>query len=74
MSIDSVKCVEGTEWAYALSLFGLPTGVHVVDQEDQPYGSVRRCCNRCGRMAAGAFAYVDSVTDWNTLPKRSRCS
>lgn len=68
-----VKLPPGTAWAYCLSLFGLPRGVHVVDQHDQPYGSARRCCNRCGRMKAGEFVFVDSIADWNALPTANRC-
>ena len=69
-----VKFPSDQVWAYCLSLFGLPRGVHVVDQEGQPYGSVRRCCNRCGQMVSGAFIYVDSIADWNKIPVASRCA
>lgn len=61
-------------WAYCLGLFGLPRHVHVVDQEGQSYGSVRRCCNRCGLMATGTFMYVNAIADWNRLPAASRCT
>ena len=28
--------------------------LHLVTQRDQPYGSVRRCCEKCGAMVHGA--------------------
>lgn len=46
---------------------------HVIDQADQPYGSVRQCCNRCGRMRAPGMLVVDSVAAWSGLPPERRC-
>jgi hypothetical protein len=43
--------------------------VHVRSQEDQPYGSERRCCSHCGIMLWGESSppYVDNWTDWRAL-------
>ena len=48
--------------------------VHVLSQEDQPYGSERRSCNHCCRMLGGSSSapYVDNLTDWRARP--DRCS
>lgn len=51
--------------------------VHILTQEDQPYGSERRCCNRCGIWlgpdSAGQLPfYVLDWDDFNTLP--NNCS
>lgn len=48
--------------------------VHVLSQENQPYGSERRCCNHCGVMLWGPSSppYVDNWTDWRERP--DRCS
>lgn len=50
-----------------------PTNVHVIDQSDQPYGSERRCCNRCGAMAVTGMWIVYSIAEWNELPAEQRC-
>jgi hypothetical protein len=44
--------------------------LHILSQEDQPYGSTRRCCNHCGIMIWGPTApiYVDNWTDWRSAP------
>jgi hypothetical protein len=44
--------------------------VHLLSQEDQPYGSERRCCNHCGVMIWGASPplHVDSWSDWRANP------
>jgi hypothetical protein len=48
--------------------------IHILSQEGQPYGSERRCCNRCGVMIWGASApaYVDNWTDYEASP--NNCS
>ncbi len=48
------------------------TIVHILSQENQPYGSVRRCCNYCGVMIWGASAppHVDNWDDWRANPSR----
>jgi len=28
--------------------------LHLMTQDNQPYGSTRRCCERCGRMIWGS--------------------
>lgn len=42
--------------------------VHVRSQDDQPYGSERRCCNHCGIMLWGSSSppFVDNWTDWRS--------
>lgn len=47
--------------------------VHVIDQTGQPYGSERRCCNRCGAMAVPGMQYVESTEEWWALPNDQRC-
>ena len=44
--------------------------LHVRSQDDQPYGSERRCCNHCGIMLWGGSSppYVDNWTDWRAHP------
>jgi hypothetical protein len=32
------------------SIDATPEPLHLVTQRGQPYGSVRRCCEQCGRM------------------------
>ncbi len=46
--------------------------VHILSQENQPYGSERRCCNHCGVMIWGASAplHIDNWTDWRVHPNR----
>lgn len=43
-----------------------PEPLHLVTQRDQPYGSVRRCCEWCGRMCWPDMAM--SAKRWTTLP------
>ena len=43
--------------------------LHLVTQTGQPYGSVRRCCERCGRMCwrgqeGSAQRWTDSAAEW----------
>ena len=53
--------------------------VHVIDQSGQPYGSVRRCCNRCGVMQTPDMIFVDSIDEWDKradncrTPRRAIC-
>lgn len=44
--------------------------MHVLSQEEQPYGSSRRCCNHCGIMiwTPPLPTYVDNWTDWRAHP------
>ena len=51
--------------------------VHLLDQSGQPYGSERRCCNRCGimiwpeqqaRLGTPMPVYVDNEADYNAAP------
>ena len=50
-----------------------PSNIHVIDQSGQPYGSERRCCNRCGAMAVPGMWIVHSIAEWNELPEEQRC-
>jgi hypothetical protein len=50
-----------------------PLLTHVIDQSGQPYGSERRCCNRCGQMVVPGMIVVDSVAEWSDLPPERRC-
>jgi hypothetical protein len=36
--------------------------LHIVDQSGQPYGSVRRCCNKCG-LSVYAFGDGDKYAE-----------
>lgn len=44
----------------------MKTVVHLVTQFGQPYGSVRRCCERCGIMTIGKDAppHTDDPEVW----------
>lgn len=49
--------------------------LHIVDQSGQPYGSVRRCCSRCGKMcwpgvAGSATRWVDDWAEYDEHPDR----
>lgn len=39
--------------------------LHVVDQEGQPYGSTRRCCNMCGTALFHDMRYVATCAEWH---------
>jgi hypothetical protein len=39
--------------------------VHLMTQGKPPYGSVRRCCERCGEMI---LPFTDQVDTFNALP------
>ena len=48
------------------------TIVHLITQRDQPYGSVRRCCERCGVSflpAPAGHKYSDEHSFYNNLPE-----
>lgn len=47
--------------------------VHLVTQRNQPYGSVRRCCEICGRMCwpgkeGSARVWTDDQATWEKHP------
>ena len=44
--------------------------VHLITQRDQPYGSVRRCCERCGAMHGLGYelTHVTNEVAFHTLP------
>jgi hypothetical protein len=37
--------------------------LHLVTQRDQPYGSRRKCCEKCGKMC-GPFVPVQNDVRW----------
>lgn len=43
--------------------------LHLITQDDQPYGSVRRCCEMCGCMKSAALGVF---TDDRALFARAR--
>jgi hypothetical protein len=43
--------------------------VHLMTQRDQPYGSARKCCERCGVLVAGNKWFVDEEETFNDLPE-----
>lgn len=48
-----------------------PVVVHLKTDRNQPYGSERRCCERCGIMiwlGPEVPPWVDNETDYNSLP------
>jgi hypothetical protein len=58
------------EWATELAK---KEPLHIVSQADQPYGSVRRCCSRCGRMCwpgmkGSAIRWTDDWKAWEAAP------
>lgn len=51
--------------------------LHIVDQSGQPYGSVRRCCNECGRMCwpgmvGSATRWTDDWNEWSDAEDNCR--
>lgn len=46
--------------------------MHLRTQDDQPYGSVRKCCERCGlAFFAATYEYeTDSIAEYNAHPDR----
>jgi hypothetical protein len=47
------------------------TVLHLKTQRNQPYGSERRCCERCGTMCWGASSptLTDEQDVWNNPPE-----
>jgi hypothetical protein len=41
--------------------------LHIVTQRDQPYGSVRKCCERCGHYS-NSMDFTDNPDLWNEPP------
>ena len=41
----------------------MKTTIHLVTQRDQPYGSVRRCCEICGLATSAMNGRVHAWTD-----------
>lgn len=52
--------------------------VHLITQRDQPYGSVRRCCELCGaygKIDGKTHFYVETETEFSKLPEgHIRCN
>jgi len=51
--------------------------LHLVTQDNQPYGSERRCCERCGRMCwrgmkGAAMRWTDDRKFWNAAADTCR--
>lgn len=40
--------------------------LHLVTQRNQPYGSVRRCCENCGAMVDGKIIFTDDEKYYET--------
>jgi hypothetical protein len=51
---EIAKMLEVADAANAPPGEGSKTVLHLVTQENQPYGSERRCCQECGIMTIGA--------------------
>ena len=50
----------------------MSTTLHLMTQRDQPYGSVRRCCEMCGLMMVNRpYSFWQSHT-WTDEPKHYR--
>ena len=43
--------------------------LHLMTQRDQPYGSVRRCCEECGLMMVARPAEFWKQHTWTDEPK-----
>lgn len=71
--IDALVSAQGETLKAVASAPARSPPTHVIDQADQPYGSERRCCNRCGRMLVPGMIVVDSVAAWSGLPPEWRC-
>ncbi len=37
--------------------------LHLVTQDNQPYGSTRKCCERCGKWVGTMDGYTSGWTD-----------
>ena len=52
--------------------------VHLITQRDQPYGSVRLCCELCGaygKIDGKTHFYVETETEFSELPEgHVRCN
>lgn len=52
--------------------------VHLITQRNQPYGSVRRCCELCGaygKIDGKTHFYVETETEFSKLPEgHIRCN
>lgn len=48
--------------------------IHIRNQDEQPYGSERRCCNWCGLMLWGADSppFVETWKEFYELPNSCR--
>lgn len=42
----------------------MPKTLHLMTQRNQPYGSVRRCCENCGLMMVGRDAAFWKLHTW----------
>ena len=38
--------------------------LHLITQRNQPMGSVRKCCERCGLMVRAKLTYVDDEAEY----------
>ena len=45
-----------------------PAVMHLITQRDQPYGSVRRCCEVCGRVPRATESATDDPVEFGALP------
>ena len=43
--------------------------LHLITQDDQPYGSRRKCCEVCGAMLHKNLTYTDDRDAYKNLPK-----
>lgn len=43
--------------------------LHLMTQRDQPFGSVRKCCELCGAMITDSTAYCEYESDFNDVLK-----
>jgi len=71
--IDAMIAVQDAVIGAVASAPARSPPTHLVDQAGQPYGSERRCCNRCGQMLVPGMIVVDSVAAWSGLPLERRC-
>jgi len=46
--------------------------LHLMTQDGQPYGSERRCCERCGLMLVGRTGHFWSEHTWTDEPSKFR--
>lgn len=50
------------------------TIIHLRTQNDQPYGSQRRCCDRCGTMIWPERFGAEVTPPWTDDPKKATCN